>query len=431
MHLSISVDNPVISAGSPLSGIVDLVLDKPAIIDAIRVRFRGISMTTTMQFSEQMYSVDLAHGKFKVKEWHLHVDVTTFLFRGQNGTEMAAGRYRFPYIINVPVFSRCDCLQRLEEYRVQRKRQTWICTAAASRTVGATPLPPSLKTNNDRYVRYRIMALVERPGKMVFNRSKVKNIIVVPVTLIHTFDPYWNDRSRLIREISGDAFSVKCERLPDNYFQDGSLQRSDELPRSLVSLGPKGTNVKVPTQLEVVLFNDGDAAILEPLKLQIYAQIQVDCRSRIDGILNIKLTSMRITMKSLTTGLATSEKTSVIKNTLFRANALDITLQPESDSGPPRFRLDTHAFEDLDISKIVPTFHLLSMRYHHQLVVTVGLSFNGGSAKILKCLCPINVVSGVDYDLDTQRLMPPRYNLGDVQFDIDDRLDDNDGIFDW
>ncbi|KAK9366851.1 hypothetical protein V1509DRAFT_611284 [Lipomyces kononenkoae] len=432
MHLSISVDNPVVSAGSPLSGIVNLVLDKPAIIDAIKVRFRGISMTTTIQHSEQMYSVELAHGKFKVKEWHLHVDMTTFLFRRENGTAMAAGRYRFPYIINVPVFSRCDCMQRLAEYTIQRKRQSWVCTAAASRTVGMTPLPPSLKSNSDRYVRYRIMALVERPGKMVLNRSRVKNIIVVPVTLIHTFDPDWNERSRLIKEISSDSFHVKCERLRDDYFREGSLQKSDELSRSLVSLGPKGTYVKVPTQLEVVLFNDGEAPISEPLKLQIYAQIQVDCRSRIDGILNVKLTSMKIIMKSLTAGIFANDKSgSVIKNTLFRANALDVTLEPESDSGPPRFRLDTHVFDELDISKIIPSFHLLSLRYYNQLVVTIGLSFNGSSNKTLECVCPINVVSGVDFDLDTQRLMPPRYNLGNVQFEIDDRLDDNDRLFDF
>ncbi|KAK9481701.1 hypothetical protein V1527DRAFT_478803 [Lipomyces starkeyi] len=432
MHLSISVDNPVAAAGSALSGIVDLVLDKPTIIDAIKVRFRGISMTTTMKQSDNLYSIDLAsQGNFKVKEWHLHVDITSFLFLGQQGAALSAGRHRFPYIINVPVFSRCDCLTRLEQYRIERKKQHWICTAATSRTMGDTPLPPSLKTNHDRYVRYRIIALVERPGKMTFNRSKVKNIIVVPVTLIHTFDPDWNDQTRLMREICSETFNVKCEKLPDDYFQDGSLQRSDESSRSLVSFGPKGTYVKVPTQLEVILFNDGQAPILGPLKVEIYAHIQVDCISRIDGILDVRLASVKIAMKSLTSGLESTEKPiSVIRNTLFQANALDIPLKAESNSGPPRFRLDTHVFNHLDISRIVPSFHLLSLRYYHHLIITVGLSFNGSSNKTLVCVCPINVVSGVDFDLDTQRLMPPRYNLGEVQFEVDDRLDDNDRLFD-
>ncbi|KAK9242518.1 hypothetical protein V1506DRAFT_509362, partial [Lipomyces tetrasporus] len=132
------------------------------------------------------------------------------------GTALPAGKHRFPYIINVPVFSRCDCITRLEEYR--NKSLHWTCTAATSRAVGTTPLPPSLKADHDRYVRYRIIAILERPGKLALKMSKVKNIIAVPVTFIHAFDPFRNDQASLVRKVKDATFTVKCKKLPDSYF---------------------------------------------------------------------------------------------------------------------------------------------------------------------------------------------------------------------
>ncbi|KAK9319459.1 hypothetical protein V1517DRAFT_341687 [Lipomyces orientalis] len=430
MQLSISVDNPVASAGSPLSGIVALELQKETTIGGIKVRFRGISLTTAVKHTVPVGARDISQTRFKVKEWHLHVDITTLLFVGQQGRALPAGKHRFPYIINVPVFSRCDCITRLEEYR--NKSQHWTCTAATSRAVGTTPLPPSLKADHDRYVRYRIIAVLERPGKLALNMSKVKNIIVVPVTFIHAFDPFRNDQTSLMRKVKDAIFTVKCKKLPDSYFQEGSLQRPKRSTRSLVTFGSNGTYVGVPTQLEVILFNDGNAPIMEPLNVEIYVHIQVDDISRIDGILNVRLSSMRIELRSVTSGMTTEFEgpLSVIKQTLFRANALGIPLIAESVSGPPKFRLNSHLFSNLDISKIVPGFQLLNLHYHHQLAVTVELSFNNSSSKAIECVCPITVVSGVDFDLDTQRLMPPRYNVGEVQFEVDDRIDDNDRFFD-
>ncbi|KAK9431028.1 hypothetical protein V1505DRAFT_87742 [Lipomyces doorenjongii] len=83
-QLSISVDNSIVTAGSPVSGIVDLELDRPTIIDAVKVRFRGISMTTELKYSSPSpYSGYISPEQQKLREWHIHIDITTTLFEGQ------------------------------------------------------------------------------------------------------------------------------------------------------------------------------------------------------------------------------------------------------------------------------------------------------------------------------------------------------------
>ncbi|KAK9319343.1 hypothetical protein V1517DRAFT_51979 [Lipomyces orientalis] len=415
-RLSLSVDNSIVTAGSPVSGIVDLELDRPIIVDAITVRFRGISMTTELKYSApSSYGGYISAQQNEVKEWHVHVDLTTMLFEGKRDAALPSGRYRLPFIVNIPIFSRCDCVTRLEEYRSRRHTHLWTCTGAVSRTVGDTPLPPSYEDKRGQYVRYEIMAVVDLPRK-VEKISLVRNVIVIPVTLIHASDPGWSNFSRLAGATSDDSLTFTFKKVREISFQDGPTRQTDGRLRSFIIPQSK-SHVQIPTKLQVSIANDGQASIMEPLKVQILIHLQANKILWADRPVNFTLTSMSVVMKSLTSRLTDIEKpVSVARNILYQGHALDIPLRAESASGSLGFRLDPDVFTDLDISKIVPSFYLLNLYHHHQLEVTVGFSLNGSSNRTVSCVCPIKVISGVDYDLDTERLMPPRYNTGQVRF---------------
>ncbi|KAK9481541.1 hypothetical protein V1527DRAFT_455912 [Lipomyces starkeyi] len=414
MQLSILVDNPIVTAGSPVSGHVEFELDRYTIIDTIKVRFRGISMTTELRYSTPSSNgVHTSPDQLKERLWHIHADITTVLFARQKDAALPAGQHRLPFIVNVPVFSRCDCVTRLEEYRDRQQCLSWTCTGAISRTVGNIPLPPSFADSRDRYVRYEIMALVERAGGRE-DISIARHVTVIPVTLNHSSQLVWNDLSRLAGRSSNDTFIFSLKKLRQINFKDGTLRQCKNMFRTFTLSSPK-SRVQIPTKLEVNLANDGQASIMEPLKVQIHIHFQVNRILWIHSPVNIRLSSMRVAMKSFTSRLTNIERPmSVIKDILYQADALDIPLTTGSDSDSLRFRLDPLVFDDLDISKIVPGFYLLNLHYYHELEVTVGFSVNGSSNRIIECVCPIKIVSGVDYDLETERLMPPRYNVRKV-----------------
>ncbi|KAK9234757.1 hypothetical protein V1525DRAFT_428284 [Lipomyces kononenkoae] len=414
--LTKTVDNSIVTAGSPVSGIVDLELDRPTIIDAVKVRFRGISMTTELRYSSPSpYSGFISPEQQKLREWHIHVDITTTLFEGQKNTVLSSGRHRLPFIVNVPIFSRCDCMTRLEEYRSQRLRQTWTCTGAVSGEVGDTPLPPSYEDNGDRYVRYEIIAVVDLPGKLE-NMFLVRNVTVVPVTLIHTSDPGWSNLSRLAGATADDKLIFIFKKVPENNVQDGPTRQSNGIFRSFRMTQTK-SHVQIPTKLQVNIANDGQASIMDPLKVQILIRFQVDKTLLCLDPVDFRLTSMMVIMKSLTSRLTDIGKpVSVAEYILYKGDSLNVPLRAESVGDSLGFRLDPYVFTDLDISQVVPSFYLMDLYHHHQLEVTIGCSLNGSSNRTIACVCPIKVISAVDYDLDTERLMPPRYSVGEVQF---------------
>ncbi|KAK9311308.1 hypothetical protein V1524DRAFT_404164 [Lipomyces starkeyi] len=414
-RLNISVDNSVVTAGSPVSGIVDVELSRPTIIDAIKVRFRGISMTTELRYSApSTQSGYISPEQKKEREWHIHVDITTILFEGKKGTALPSGRHRLPFIVNVPIFSRCDCMGRLEEYKSRRHWYRWTCTGAVSGTVYDVPLPPSFEDSPERYVRYEIMAVSDLPGKEE-NISVARDVIVMSVTPIHSFDPGRNNLSRLTSATSEDKLIFTYKKDREKTLQDGSSRQTNGIFRSFIRTESK--SIQIPTKLHVDLANDGEASIMEPLKVQILIHFQVNKLLWIDGPADFRLISMMVVMKSITARLTDIGKpVSVAENILYQGNALDIPLRAESASDSLEFRLDPHVFTDLDIAKIVPSFYLLNLYHHHQLEVTVSLSLNGSSSRTIACVCPIRIISDVDYDLDTERVMPPRYNIGEVRF---------------
>ncbi|KAK9311288.1 hypothetical protein V1524DRAFT_442965 [Lipomyces starkeyi] len=353
-QLSISVDNPIVTAGSLVSGIVEFELDRPTIIDAIKVRFRGISMTTGLRYSAlSSYRGYTSPDQLKERLWHIHVDIATVLFAGPRDAALPAGQHSLPFIVEVPVFSRCDCVTHLEEYRHRQQGLSWTCTGAISKTVGNIPLPPSFGDSRDRYVRYEIMALVERAGSLE-NISIVRPVTVIPVTLIHSSELVWNDLSRLAGRTSNDTFTFSIKKFRQINFQDGTLRQCNSMFRSFTMSQPKG-HVQIPTKLEVNVANDGQASIMEPLRVQIHILFRVNKILRIHGPVDFKLSSMRVAMKSFTSRLTNIERPmSVTKNILYQADVLDMPLRADSDSDSLRFRLDPHVFADLDISKIVP-----------------------------------------------------------------------------
>ncbi|KAK9234855.1 hypothetical protein V1525DRAFT_30901 [Lipomyces kononenkoae] len=226
--------------------------------------------------------------------------------------------------------------------------------------------------------------------------SLVRKVIVVPVTLIHTSDPGWSNLSRLSGATSDDRLIFIFKKVPETNVQDGPTRQANGIFRSFRMTQTK-SHIQIPTKLHVNIANDGQASIMEPLKVQILIRFQVNKTLLCLDPVDFRLTSMMVIMKSLTSRLTDIGKTESAGNSLG-------------------FRLDPYVFSDLDISKIVPSCYLLNLYHHHQLEVTIGFSLNGSSNRTIACVCPIKIISGVDYDLDTERPVPPRYSVGEVQF---------------
>ncbi|KAK9319968.1 hypothetical protein V1517DRAFT_376037 [Lipomyces orientalis] len=278
-QLNISFDNAVITAGSPVSGIVDVELNRPTIIDAIKIGY-------------------ISPERKKEREWHVHVDMTTMLFEGKKG--------------------------------------------AVSGTVYDVPLPPSFDDSPDWYVRYEIVVVADLPGKEE-NISVVRDVIVMSVTPIHSFDPGWNNLSRLTSASSEDKLIFTYKKDREKNLQDGSSRQINGIFRSFIRTESK--SIQIPTKLHVNLANDGEASIMERLK--------VNKLLWIDERVDFRLISMIVVMKSITSRLTDIERPmSVANDILYQGNALDIPLRAESASDSLESRLDPHVFTDLDIAKI-------------------------------------------------------------------------------
>ncbi|KAK9352777.1 hypothetical protein V1523DRAFT_440785 [Lipomyces doorenjongii] len=344
MQLTKTVDNSIVTAGRPVSGIVDLELDRPTIIDSVKVRFRGISMTTELKYSSPSpYSGYISPEQQKLREWHIHIDITTTLFEGQKG-----------------------------------HRQTWTCTGALSGEVGDSPLPPSYEDNGDRYVRYEIIAVVDLPGKLE-NMSLVRNVI---------------SSHRLAGATSDDRLIFIFKKVPENNIQDGPTRQANGIFRSFRMTQTK-SHIQIPTKLQVNIANDGQASIMEPLKVQILIRFQVNKTLLCLDPVDFRLTSMMVIMKSLTSRLTDIGKpVSVAENILYKGDSLNVPLRAESVG-------DSLGFPG---SILVPSFYLMNLYHHHQLEVTIGFSLNGSSNRTIAYVCPIKIISGVDYDLDTVSL---------------------------
>ncbi|KAK9234592.1 hypothetical protein V1525DRAFT_435471 [Lipomyces kononenkoae] len=407
MQLVLSLNNPVVSPGSELSGTVSLTLDEPTSIEDISVRFKGISFTARV--------VNNGSTTYRVTEEHTHLDVTTSLYDQPRGTVLPAGEHILLFTIPVPVFSECTCLAHYDQYR-QFRLSRWTCRRSQT-DVGLvrTGLPPTCHASGSLYVHYRLVAVVDRPGIFKWKKSVSCAVTLVPATLVHSSQPRFDrDSGNLTREHKSVVLSAKCDKLPEEYFVNGALPKVSGL-KKLISLSSKHTYVDVPMEAEMVLHNNSKASLGERLPLELYIIILVDDISRIEGIVNIKLTSLKLTLKSATSGCAQKHYNSASARTILLENRMNVPLTPEKSEGrTPRFRIDDKVVKSIELgSQVTPDFDIMNLRHNHRLIAAVGLSFNEGSTSTIEISHDIVITPGIDYDLDTNMLLPPRYDPAD------------------
>ncbi|KAK9482309.1 hypothetical protein V1527DRAFT_485829 [Lipomyces starkeyi] len=401
MQLSLFLNNPVVSAGSRLTGTVSLTLDKPTSIEDI------YSKTETT---------------YRVTERHLHADIITSLFDQPRGTFLPPGEHILLFTIQVPVYSECTCLAHCDQYS-QFRLSRWTCQHSGV-DVGLvrTGLPPKCHASRSMYVGYRLVAAVDRPGIFKWQKSVSRKVTLVPATLVHSSALLYDRDSRNLVEVYKTiVLSAKCDKLPEEYFVQGALPQVSGL-KKLISFSSKHTYVDVPMEAEIILYNNGEASIGEHLPFELYISVQVDDISRIVGVVNIKLTSIKVTLRSETSCYAQKHpNSSSDKTILFEHNKLDIPLAPEKSEGrAPRFRIDDKVFKAIELgNNIVPDFDIMSFRHRHKICAAIGLSFNDGGTRAVEVSHAIIINSGIDYDLDTNMLLPSRYQIADYNYEYD------------
>ncbi|ODQ69372.1 hypothetical protein LIPSTDRAFT_76190 [Lipomyces starkeyi NRRL Y-11557] len=157
--------------------------------------------------------------------------------------------------------------------------------------------------------------------------------------------------------------------------------------KKIFSFSSKHTYVDVPLKAEMVLYNNCEASLCEQIPLGLYISIQVDDISRIVGILNIKLTSIKIVLESIASGYVWQDHVHGRgKNAiLLQEDDLDVPLTPENgEDHVPRFRIDDKVFNSIELGKdIVPDFDIMSLKHRHRIGAVIGLSFNDGDSRTL------------------------------------------------
>ncbi|KAK9495656.1 hypothetical protein V1508DRAFT_151517 [Lipomyces doorenjongii] len=185
-----------------------------------------------------------------------------------------------------------------------------------------------------------------------------------------------------------------------------ALPKVSEL-KKLISFSSKHTYVDVPLEAETILYNSGEASIGEHLPFELYISVQVDDISRIVGIVNIELTSIRVALRSETSGYAQRHpNSSSDKTILFEHNKLDIPLTAEKSEGrAPRLNRSNWETISLQITTL--------------LGATIGLSVNDGGSRAIEISRAIVITSGIDYDLEANMLLPPRYQMADYKHEYE------------
>ncbi|KAK9319091.1 hypothetical protein V1517DRAFT_311032 [Lipomyces orientalis] len=440
--LVLDVDNPAVSIGNPVSGTVKLVLEKPTALDDIKIQFKGVSMTRIMASSGATFETtttadDFAPmgGNSSQSEKHTHVNLTLSLFQHPKGTELPSGEHTLPFIFNVPVFSQCGCPPRIEQYIKDFKilKSPWKCEPTRSPSgYSNLLLPPSVKRNGFRAVEYKIVAIADWTKFYKRNMSKSVPISVISASFVHSIDPNWHISTPVSGLSRVYKNSAKSRKLPNSYFVPGALPKASGAMK-LVSFGSNAF-VDVPAVLELEL-DRSSVVVFDKFCPRLYLTIQVDDVSRIAGILSLALKSLVIMIKSCDEGFSqrhrfVSEPGDIV---CFRTD-INVPLEPMAIRGPARFRIDDKVIPGgLDISHIVPDFRVMSLTHHKQEVhVEAGISYNGGGTKLMEVLVPAVFQSGVDYDLDSRCILPPRYNFADydLQSQQNSGRDGNDPFFD-
>ncbi|KAK9483540.1 hypothetical protein V1527DRAFT_453972 [Lipomyces starkeyi] len=434
--LVLSVDNPVVTIGNPVSGTVQLILEKPTALDDIKVQFKGMSMTRIMAssgttFERSTMADDMATigGNTSVGETHTHVNLSVSLFQHPKGTQLPAGQHTLPFIFNVPVFSQCGCPPRIEEYFKEFKifKNSWKCQPARTASgYSNILLPPSTTKNGFRAIEYKIVAIADRPKFYKWNMSKSSTITVISAAFVRAKDPNWNVPTPVKGLSCVYTNSAKSKKLPNSYFVPGALSKSNGAIK-LVSFG-RNMFVDVPAVLEIEL-DRSKVLVFDKFFPKLYITIQVDDVSRIAGILSLALKSLVISLKARDEGFSQHHRfVSEPEQIVFFRKDLDIPLEPLAIRGPARFRIDDKVIKDgLDISHAVTDFQIMSLKHTHEMYVEAGVSYNGGGTKLMEVTVPAVMQSGVDYDLDSRCILPPRYNFTDYELRPQQTANTNDG----
>ncbi|KAK9242042.1 hypothetical protein V1506DRAFT_556262 [Lipomyces tetrasporus] len=378
-----------------LTHVVCITLTEPTHVDDISVRFRGVSVTAQTRKNSKGNSSRIVYE-------HTHVDIITSLFDSPRGTIVLPGEQILLFTFQVPVFSECTCLALADCEQPCRNRSSRRACQHSAEDAGLvrTGLPPTFHANGDMYIDYRVIATVNRPGIFKAEKSASSAVTVIPAWVGHASDKLSvRNSENIATEYKDVIFSAKCDKLAEEYFVPGALPQVFGLKR-LFSFSSRHSYVDVPLKAEMVLHNNCEASLGEQIPLELYISIQVDDISRITGILNIKLTSLKMVLESTASGYVWQH----------HQNDLDVPLAPEeTENHVPRFRIDDKVFKSLELGQdIVPDFDVKSMEYRHQIGAVIGLSFNDGDSRTLRTSHAFIINPGIVYDLDTQILLPLR-----------------------
>ncbi|KAK9236366.1 hypothetical protein V1525DRAFT_420447 [Lipomyces kononenkoae] len=436
--LVLKVDNPIVSIGNPVSGIVLLRLDKPTILDDVKIQFKGVSVTRLVAAGTDLNTLDGAGTDplgppmniGSSKEKHTHVNIVLSLFHRPHGTELPAGEHVFPFIVNVPEFSQCGCPTRIRRYFDDFTLAQWQCERAASPSgFSNILLPPSMKRNPFRQIDYKLIAIADRPKFYNSNMSQTAYITVISAASVHAEDPSWN--IPISKKVASRVYThwAKSRKLPNSYFVPGALPKVSG-PMKLISISTRITFVDVPAVLEIEI-DKSNVLVFDKFRPRMYVTIQVDDMSRINGVLSLMLKSLIVTMTARDSGFANRRRFfSETSDILCDRTDISMLLEPLTISGPARFRIDDKVLRDgLDISRCVPDFRIMGLTHTHELRVAARISYNGGATNLMEASVPVVLQSGVDYDLDSDRILPPRYNFADSAFERQPNDAGNEGDF--
>ncbi|KAK9371874.1 uncharacterized protein V1513DRAFT_481677 [Lipomyces chichibuensis] len=164
------------------------------------------------------------------------------------------------------------------------------------------------------------------------------------------------------------------------------------------------TYVDVPIEAERILY---DNSIGEHRPFEVCISDQVDDISRIVGIVNIKLRSIKVPLRSDSADYAQKHSNrSLDEIILFEQNKLDTPLTAGKKRRTPRFRIDDKIFKTIELGNNI-------------ICAAIGLSFNEGGTRAVEISHAIIINSRIDYNLDPIMLLPACYQMADYKYEYE------------
>ncbi|KAK9447133.1 uncharacterized protein V1518DRAFT_422289 [Limtongia smithiae] len=428
MRISVVLDTAEAVAGYPLEGSVFLDLEPTDMFSEIYVQFTGASLTELPSHTPDGRPAIvqgrrlLTHTRvvlYKSYDESCPAHATPGASFPAAPPEFAIGRNEIRFKIDVPVFTLADPasdrLLRDLDWAIWSTRQPrWL------RNNNPTmPLPPSVPRAAGFQIEYSVVAVATRPGKFKSNKMASKKIKLIPAHITFNFvrDFIFQVPTTMVKKRTASA---KCAKLPDSYFVPGALTRATGI-RMLIPLA-NAMYVGVPVQTELIFCNTGEIVLDVPFGINLFVAVDVDSLSRIRGILDIELTSVKVVLKSSIESMVASgqtmqrsDKLTILEHKVVPRQKLVPLLDHDDVSGSsqPRYHIDVPGLDSLVVSSedAIPSFSIVAMRHTHIFKVRVGLAFNGGSEKAFDVQMDVTVNSNNDFDLDSHSAMPPAYGV--------------------